>query len=150
MAGGKRARAKRKRVGLVLGAGGTLGAAWTIGGLAAVEERIGRPLAEVDVIVGTSAGSIVAAALRHGFTPAELVAHQLGVGSEHLPGAQEFESDSGRLPSAPRLRLRSARQDGRTGRSVCRLAIGASTNTSSSPWSCSRSREAAERTPPST
>jgi len=78
MAGGKRARAKRKRVGLVLGAGGTLGAAWTIGGLAAVEERIGRPLAEVDVIVGTSAGSIVAAALRHGFTPAELVAHQLG------------------------------------------------------------------------
>lgn len=32
------------RVGLVLGAGGTLGAAWMIGGLAAVEERIGRPL----------------------------------------------------------------------------------------------------------
>ena len=109
MAGGKRSRAKRKRVGLVLGAGGTLGAAWTIGGLAAVEERIGRPLAEVDLIVGTSAGSIVAAALRHGFTPAELVAHQLGVGSEHLPGAQEFESDSGRLPPPPRLRLGSLR-----------------------------------------
>ena len=42
MAGGKRSRAKRKRVGLVLGAGGTLGAAWTIGGLAAVEERAVR------------------------------------------------------------------------------------------------------------
>jgi NTE family protein len=109
MAGGKRAKAKTKRVGLVLGAGGTLGAAWMIGGLAAVEERIGRPLAEVDVIVGTSAGSIVAAALRHGFTPADLVAHQLGEGSEHLPGAQEFESDSGRLPPPPLLRLGSAR-----------------------------------------
>src|SRR5689334_13477239 len=101
--------ARSKRFGLVLGAGGTLGAAWTIGGLAAVEERIGRPLAEADVIVGTSAGSIVAAALRHGFTPAQLVAHQLGEGSDHLPGAQEFESDSGRLPPPPRLRLGSLR-----------------------------------------
>jgi NTE family protein len=101
--------ASGKRVGLVLGAGGTLGAAWTIGGLAAVEERIGRPLDEADVIVGTSAGSIVAAALRHGFTPAELVAHQLGEGGEHLPGAHEFEHDSGRLPPPPRLRLGSAR-----------------------------------------
>jgi NTE family protein len=101
--------ARDKRIGLVLGAGGTLGAAWTIGGLAAVEERIGRPLNDADIIVGTSAGSIVAAALRHGFTPAELVAHQLGEGSEHLPGAHEFEHDSGRLPSPPRLRLGSAR-----------------------------------------
>ncbi|MEV4346486.1 patatin-like phospholipase family protein [Actinoplanes sp. NPDC049596] len=97
------------RVGLVLGAGGTLGAAWTIGGLAAVQERIGRPLNEADVIVGTSAGSIVAAALRHGFTPADLVAHQLGEDAAHLPGAHEFEHDSGRLPPPPRLRLGSAR-----------------------------------------
>ncbi|GAA0504675.1 patatin [Paractinoplanes deccanensis] len=99
----------RKRVGLVLGAGGTLGAAWTIGGLAAVEERAGCPLGEVDVIVGTSAGSIVAAALRHGFTPADLVAHQLGETVTHLPGAHEFEHDSGRLPPPPRLRLGSPR-----------------------------------------
>lgn len=107
MAGSK--RAGNKRVGLVLGAGGTLGAAWTIGGLAAVEEQIGRPLNEADVIVGTSAGSIVAAALRHGFTPDELVAHQLDEGSEHLPGAHEFEHESGRMPSPPRLGLGSAR-----------------------------------------
>ncbi|MFD0524379.1 patatin-like phospholipase family protein [Paractinoplanes durhamensis] len=98
-----------KRIGLVLGAGGTLGAAWTIGGLSAVQDRIGRPLNEVDVIVGTSAGSIVAAAIRHGFTPEDLVAHQLGGGADHLPGAHEFEHDSGRLPPPPRLRVGSVR-----------------------------------------
>ncbi len=98
-----------KRVGLVLGGGGILGAAWMIGGLAAVEERIGRPLDDCDVIVGTSAGSIVAAALRLGFTPAQLVAHQLGDGEAHLPGAHEFQHDSGRLPPPPRMRIGSAR-----------------------------------------
>ncbi|MCM4084832.1 patatin-like phospholipase family protein [Paractinoplanes hotanensis] len=98
-----------KRVGLVLGGGGILGAAWMIGGLAALEDRIGRPLGECDVIVGTSAGSIVAAALRLGFTPAQLVAHQLGEGEEHLPGAHEFQHDSGRLPPPPRLRFGSVR-----------------------------------------
>ncbi|GAA2607636.1 patatin [Paractinoplanes durhamensis] len=92
-----------------MGAGGTLGAAWTIGGLSAVQDRIGRPLNEVDVIVGTSAGSIVAAAIRHGFTPEDLVAHQLGGGADHLPGAHEFEHDSGRLPPPPRLRVGSVR-----------------------------------------
>jgi NTE family protein len=98
----------RPRVGLVLGAGGTLGAAWMIGGLAAVQERIGRPLAEADVIVGTSAGSVVAAGLRHGLTVDELVAHQAG-GSVHVPGPDQFEQDSGRLPPVPRWRMGSAR-----------------------------------------
>jgi predicted acylesterase/phospholipase RssA len=57
----------------VLGAGGTLGAAWAIGALGAIQERAGRPLADVDVIVGTSAGSILAASLRYGMTPETLV-----------------------------------------------------------------------------
>ncbi|MEV0895390.1 patatin-like phospholipase family protein [Actinoplanes sp. NPDC049802] len=94
---------------LVLGAGGTLGAAWMIGGLAALQERIGRPLHQVDTIVGTSAGSVLAAALRHGFTPDDLVAHQLGESHPHVPGADEFAQDSGVLPPAPRLRLGSPR-----------------------------------------
>ncbi|MEU8238999.1 patatin-like phospholipase family protein [Actinoplanes missouriensis] len=98
-----------KRVALVFGAGGTLGAAWMIGGLAAVQERIGRPLSEVDTMVGTSAGSIVAAALRHGFTVEDLVAHQLGESHPAVPGTAEFERDSGRLPPPPRMRLGSAR-----------------------------------------
>ncbi|WIM92960.1 patatin-like phospholipase family protein [Actinoplanes oblitus] len=98
-----------KRVALVLGAGGTLGAAWMIGGLAAVQERVGRPLADVDTIIGTSAGSVVAAALRHGSRPDDLVAHQLGAGDATVPGTDEFERDSGIRPSAPRWRLGSPR-----------------------------------------
>ncbi|MEU4689938.1 patatin-like phospholipase family protein [Actinoplanes sp. NPDC023714] len=98
-----------KKVALVLGAGGTLGAAWMIGGLAALQERLGRPLGELDTIVGTSAGSILAAALRHGFTPGDLLAHQLGQPHPAVPGTDEFERDSGFLPPPPRLRLGSAR-----------------------------------------
>ncbi|MEU4421516.1 patatin-like phospholipase family protein [Actinoplanes sp. NPDC024001] len=101
--------AKTKRVALVLGAGGTLGAAWMIGGLAALQERLGRPLSQVDTIVGTSAGSVLAAALRHGFTPDDLVAHQLGESHPLVPHPDEFENDSGILPPRPRLRLGSPR-----------------------------------------
>ncbi|GAA4607438.1 NTE family protein [Actinoplanes octamycinicus] len=101
--------AKKKRVALVLGAGGTLGAAWMIGGLAAIQDRVGRPLAEATTIIGTSAGSVVAAAIRHGFTPDQLVAHQLGETGAALPSTDEFERDSGIWPSAPRWRLGSAR-----------------------------------------
>jgi NTE family protein len=54
----------RPRVGLVLGAGGVLGAAWMTGALPALQDRLPCPLGEVDLIVGTSAGSVIAAALR--------------------------------------------------------------------------------------
>jgi NTE family protein len=100
---------KRKRVGLVLGGGGTLGAAWMIGGLPAVQERIGRDLGDVDVVVGTSAGSVLAAALRHGLSPADLLAHQYGTAGPRLPGPDEFDHDSGRLPPPPRPWVGSAR-----------------------------------------
>jgi NTE family protein len=99
----------RRRVGLVLGAGGTLGAAWMVGALGAVEERLGRPLQDVDVIVGTSAGSVLAASLRCGFSPADLVSHQRGAGASTLPTMREFERDSGVRPPPPRLRMGSPR-----------------------------------------
>ena len=56
----------RPRVGLVLGAGGVLGAAWMTGALPALQDRLPCPLGEVDLIIGTSAGSVIAAALRCG------------------------------------------------------------------------------------
>ena len=52
------------RIGLVLGAGGVLGAAWMTGALPALQERLPCAINDVEVMVGTSAGSVVAAALR--------------------------------------------------------------------------------------
>src|SRR5215218_5415633 len=65
MASGAEATAplpRRPRTGLVLGAGGVLGAAWMAGALAALQRRLPYPVGAVDLIVGTSAGSVRAAA----------------------------------------------------------------------------------------
>ena len=62
--GPDRARHRSRRpTALVLGAGGVLGAAWMTGALAAWRTgcRAGN---DVDLVVGTSAGSVLAAALR--------------------------------------------------------------------------------------
>lgn len=60
-------------LGLVLGAGGLVGVAHHIGVLAALEAELGLADEDVDVIIGTSAGSAVAAYLRSGWTPQELM-----------------------------------------------------------------------------
>jgi NTE family protein len=54
---------------LVLGAGGTIGAAWMGGVLAGIAAASGIDFATVEQIVGTSAGSIVAADLLAGVEP---------------------------------------------------------------------------------
>jgi NTE family protein len=71
-------RAAQPRRGLVLGAGGVLGAAWSVGALCALEEATGVDLRTCDYIVGTSAGAVLAALLGSGVTPGELRDHQLG------------------------------------------------------------------------
>lgn len=63
---GRSLMAKSGRRGLVLGAGGILGAAWTVGALSAIEEATGWDPRQAGVIVGTSAGSVLAALLRAG------------------------------------------------------------------------------------
>ena len=60
------------RRGLVLGAGGALGAAWTVGALKALADLEGYDPSAVDVVVGTSAGSVTAALLGCGVTVDEL------------------------------------------------------------------------------
>jgi len=55
-------------VGLVLGAGGVVGGAYHAGALAALAETADWDARNADVIVGTSAGSIAAAALRAGLS----------------------------------------------------------------------------------
>lgn len=60
------------RVGLVLGAGGVVGHAFHAGVLSAIEEATGWDPRRADVIVGTSAGSLVAATMRAGMSAADL------------------------------------------------------------------------------
>jgi NTE family protein len=70
--------ARHIRRGLVLGGGGTLGAAWMIGALCAMEEERGFDPRTADLIVGTSAGSILSALLGAGAGTQELWRHQHG------------------------------------------------------------------------
>src|SRR2546429_8123611 len=60
------------RVGLVLGAGGAVGHAFHAGVLAALEQSAGWRPDSADVIVGTSAGSIIAALVRAGGSASDI------------------------------------------------------------------------------
>src|SRR2546421_3946590 len=66
------------RVGLVLGAGGVLGGSWLIGALHAISAETGWDPATADVIVGTSAGSMIGSLLACGVPPWFMVAHSAG------------------------------------------------------------------------
>jgi NTE family protein len=97
----------RPRRGLVLGGGGTLGAAWSIGALCALQEATGWDPRTAETIIGTSAGSILGALLASGVSPTELRDHQRGapVTTGPLRGLC-FDYDTaagGPLPPAPRL-----------------------------------------------
>src|SRR4029079_16793570 len=69
---------------LVLGGGGPVGVAWEIG-LAAGLEQEGVRLADADLFVGTSAGSIVGAMLALGGPTVELLGTQHAIASEAAP-----------------------------------------------------------------
>src|SRR3954451_10102405 len=66
------------RVGLVLGAGGVMGGAWLVGALNAIGEETGWDPGSADHIVGTSAGSMIAARRGSGVAPWFMRAHSAG------------------------------------------------------------------------
>jgi NTE family protein len=66
------------RVGLVLGAGGVVGASWLIGALDALESQTGIAPGDADVVVGTSAGSVIGSLAAAGIPPALLSAYASG------------------------------------------------------------------------
>jgi NTE family protein len=66
------------KVGLVLGAGGVVGAAWLIGALEALAGETGWDPSEAEVIVGTSAGSVVGSLVADGIAPEYLAAYSSG------------------------------------------------------------------------
>jgi NTE family protein len=105
---GRRGR-PRPRIGLALGAGGVLGAAWATGALAALQPRVPVPVGDFDVIVGTSAGSVLAAALRCGLTVDEIVTYQQEGPSGPLRALSSPDLGYGALPPWPRLAMGSPR-----------------------------------------
>ena len=109
-------------VGVVLGAGGIVGAAYHAGVLTALAEA-GFDARDADLLVGTSAGSGVAASLRAGFPPIDLAPRNLG--GPISPEAREIVGRSGGppimnfkprpfsrlpVPSSPGLVLRASRE----------------------------------------
>ncbi len=92
---------------MVLGAGGVLGAAWMTGALASLQDRLPQPAADADLVVGTSAGSVLAAALRCGASLDEIVAWQCGDATGILTESVVLAAQDGPLPPLPHLRLGS-------------------------------------------
>ena len=96
------------RRGLVLGGGGVLGAAWAVGALQSIQDVRGIDPRDFDVIVGTSAGSVLGALLAAGTSVAALRDHQFGVPITEGPlagYAWDYETATGGpRPSMPKLR----------------------------------------------
>jgi NTE family protein len=66
------------RIGLVLGAGGVVGAAWLMGALEALAAETGWDPSSADYVVGTSAGSVVGSLVAEGIAPEYLAAYSMG------------------------------------------------------------------------
>jgi NTE family protein len=66
------------RIGVVLGAGGVVGHAFHAGVLSALTEATGWDPREAEIIVGTSAGSVVGSLLRAGISAPDLAARATG------------------------------------------------------------------------
>jgi len=91
----------------VLGAGGVLGAAWMTGALARLQDRLPCPAGDIDVIIGTSAGSVLAAALRCHAPFEEMMAWQRGQATGILTESAALAARDGPLPPLPRWRFGS-------------------------------------------
>jgi NTE family protein len=97
------------RIGLVLGAGGAVGHAFHAGVLAAVAESSGWDPRDAEVIVGTSAGSVVGALLRAGASAPDLAARATGsplssAGRRLVARAEAGQGPLPRIPSRPERR----------------------------------------------
>ncbi len=72
--GNRRRRRPRSKTALVLGGGGFTGAVYEIGALRALDLlSVNRTVNDFDVIVGTSAGSLVGALVANGVTPEQMM-----------------------------------------------------------------------------
>jgi NTE family protein len=93
------------RIGLVFGGGGLTGAAWMTGALPALRDRLPRPVSDADVMIGTSAGSVIAAGLRCGSSLEEMIGYQRDEVAGDLPALPQVKD--GPLPPLPQPRMGS-------------------------------------------
>ena len=77
------------RIGLVLGAGGVVGASWLIGALEALESETGWSPSDADVISGTSAGSVIGALTAAGIDPSLMAAYSSGGAADAVAELEE-------------------------------------------------------------
>lgn len=75
--------ARAPRVGLVLAAGGIAGSAWLTGALIALQAQTGWDPAEADIILGTSAGSLIGSMSAAGIEPRRMAELVIGESAEH-------------------------------------------------------------------
>ena len=72
--GDPKRRPREPKVAVVLAGGAVSGGAFKVGGLKALDDYlVGRKITDLDIYVGLSAGSIVAASLSAGITPGEMI-----------------------------------------------------------------------------
>lgn len=107
---------------VVLGTGGSLGYAWTIAALSTWQQATGIDARDADVVIGTSAGSIVASALASGLAVDDLVEHLLDAPSRPSSTAKPRRRGArGGLPPLPRFGPGSVRLLGRIARAPRRF-----------------------------
>ncbi len=90
----------------MIGGGGVLGGTWAVGALSALEQSQGFSVNDVDLLVGTSAGSVLASLIARGVTIDELIQHYSDqkVTSGPLEGYQwdPQRATGGGRPGSPR------------------------------------------------
>ncbi len=105
MATSRKVRRRRPKVGLALAGGGLEGAVYEIGALRALDEVLeGIDFNDLDVYVGVSAGSFLAANLANGLTTAQMCRAIV----KHEPGEHPFVSKIFLSPAFKELRHRGA------------------------------------------
>ena len=92
-----------RRRGLVLGCGGTLGAAWTVAALVALRDALDWDPRDADLLMGTSGGAELATMLGSGVSLGDIVEMQLGT-TTHPALIDHLADAPGRYPPVPRLR----------------------------------------------
>ncbi|WP_194817546.1 patatin-like phospholipase family protein [Nocardia sp. XZ_19_385] len=93
-----------QRRGLAIGCGGTIGAAWIVGALAAVRDVLDWDPRTADLMIGTSAGAEYVTMLGSGISVDELVAMQEGSSANPIL-TEHMRSGPGKFPPLPKPRL---------------------------------------------